>query len=481
MSASREKRTRQDLQSSGYVDPRIAEKQKKQAADRRSNTWITVGIIVFVLIAAALIAWNSGVFKRPVTALTADGEAYTVQDMNYHFFTAYSNFVNNYNDNLETFGLDTNTDLREQSCPFGEDTTWFDYFRNQAADNLAKSAALYHKAQKEGFEDKDAVKEALKDAWATIDQYAASNKTSRATTLQILFGSGMTGKIFERNVTMEAIVAAYSNQYLNSLEFTDEDYNAAYEKAPADYQAAAADYIYFTPETTEDGDEDAAAAAHDAIKEKAESAVNRYKAGETLEAIAADLGGTYETSTGLSNNTGAFSDWLFDAARQDGDIAAIDGETYYITALFHGVARNDFHAVSVRHILVEDEKTANDLLAQWEKGAKTEDSFAKLATDNSTDPGSSSNGGLYEGVIPGAMVAEFNDWCFDEARKAGDTGIVKTDYGYHVMYFVAKNALPYWQEQVQISLKNDAYQTWYTEQTKDAKWEQGEGFDSIWH
>ena len=33
------------------------------------------------------------------------------------------------------------------------------------------------------------------------------------------------------------------------------------------------------------------------------------------------------------------------------------------------------------------------------------------------------------------MVEAFEDWCFDEARTVGETGIVETDYGYHLMYF----------------------------------------------
>ena len=33
------------------------------------------------------------------------------------------------------------------------------------------------------------------------------------------------------------------------------------------------------------------------------------------------------------------------------------------------------------------------------------------------------------------MVAAFNDWCFDPERQVGDTGLVKTNYGYHVMYY----------------------------------------------
>jgi len=34
------------------------------------------------------------------------------------------------------------------------------------------------------------------------------------------------------------------------------------------------------------------------------------------------------------------------------------------------------------------------------------------------------------------MVPEFNDWCFDENRKYGDYDLVRTSYGYHVMFFV---------------------------------------------
>ena len=38
----------------------------------------------------------------------------------------------------------------------------------------------------------------------------------------------------------------------------------------------------------------------------------------------------------------------------------------------------------------------------------------------------------------------FEDWCFADGRKAGDTGIVETTYGSHVMYYVGED-LPYWQ------------------------------------
>ena len=83
----------------------------------------------------------------------------------------------------------------------------------------------------------------------------------------------------------------------------------------------------------------------------------------------------------------------------------------------------------------EAEKKANDLLTEWQNGEHTEDSFAFMAAENSQDPGSVENGGLYEDIYPGKMVDEFDAWCFDPARQPGDTGIVETSYGVHVMYF----------------------------------------------
>ena len=90
------------------------------------------------------------------------------------------------------------------------------------------------------------------------------------------------------------------------------------------------------------------------------------------------------------------------------------------------------------------EQKAQSLLDEWKAGEHTEDSFAFLAAENSADTGSASNGGLYEEVYPGQMVDAFDAWCFDAARQPGDTGIVKTEYGYHVMYFSSVCEHPYW-------------------------------------
>lgn len=132
----------------------------------------------------------------------------------------------------------------------------------------------------------------------------------------------------------------------------------------------------------------------------------------------------------------------------------------------YGVTKDSGNYVDVRHILVmpeggtksEDGKTTTYSDAEWEAcrvkaqaiydewlaGDKSEDSFGKLANEKSQDQdGKVTNGGLYENVKKGQMVPAFNDWCFDESRKPGDHGLVKTEYGYHVMYFVETEPIWY--------------------------------------
>ena len=59
------------------------------------------------------------------------------------------------------------------------------------------------------------------------------------------------------------------------------------------------------------------------------------------------------------------------------------------------------------------------------------------------------------------MVATFNDWCFDSARKPGDTGIVETNYGYHVMYFVGTTGQTYRDYQIVNDLISSDMETWF--------------------
>lgn len=81
-----------------------------------------------------------------------------------------------------------------------------------------------------------------------------------------------------------------------------------------------------------------------------------------------------------------------------------------------------------RHILVEKEDEARDIVARLGKGEKFED-LAKL----SKDPGSADKGGELEWAIPGAYVKEFGDALSGLNKGSYTTNPVKTQFGYHII------------------------------------------------
>ncbi len=141
-----------------------------------------------------------------------------------------------------------------------------------------------------------------------------------------------------------------------------------------------------------------------------------------------------------------------------------DSEAYFDenVATFEemGIKKDSGLYASVRHILIVPEggvlneetglmdyteeewaaglAAAEAVLETWKSGEATEESFAELVKTHTKDTGSLETGGLYEDVYFAAnYVEEFKNWAIDETRKPGDTDIVKTYFGYHIMYFVS--------------------------------------------
>ncbi len=107
-------------------------------------------------------------------------------------------------------------------------------------------------------------------------------------------------------------------------------------------------------------------------------------------------------------------------------------------------------------------KKAQDILADYLKGDKTEDAFAALAKEYSAD-GNAEEGGIYEDVPMGKMVPEFENWSLAEGRKAGDVGIVETTYGYHIMYAVSEAEVTSWSDTIRNDLATEKYNTFAEE------------------
>lgn len=238
---------------------------------------------------------------------------------------------------------------------------------------------------------------------------------------------------------------------------------------------------------------------------------------ETFESETASLVKGLKKSIVSSNISSDLADWLFDAGRAVGDKRTFTSDEYqYVIYLIKPAYRSEDQLVSARHILIsfdsvkaelesqtEDEEAtatdaadlddttvktvdasdgtkisnegtaysaevvlkayeqAKDILELYENGEKTEDAFAALAEQYSADTGSvgeeatNGGGGLYENIEKGQMVEPFETWVYDESRQPGDTGIVMTNYGWHVMYFVSRADEPAWKSEIRTALGND--------------------------
>ena len=171
---------------------------------------------------------------------------------------------------------------------------------------------------------------------------------------------------------------------------------------------------------------------------------------DTLESTCATALASLEVSQSyVADSTDEAILWLINAETAVGATKSVDSSdgakytraVYMMTETLHVESEG---TVNVGHILVEANKTtateaeitaakekAEQLLATYLAGEKTKETFEKLGKENTAD-----SGVFYENVAEGKMVAEFNDWIFSEERsEIGETGIVQTDYGFHVMYW----------------------------------------------
>ena len=499
MSASNENTPRQDLGDFTVSHaPKTAREAQQRKEEHRSNLLYGTIAVAFVIVAIICVIYRSNIIPRSATAVTINGEKYTAAEVDFHFVNNFQSFLSQNYYYLSYLGLDASSDLRSQN--YSEDETWFDYFMDQTVQQMEDIQAMNDAAAEAGFTWNDDLQAQLDDTMNNLKTNAASSGMSVNEYLTRLFGSNMTRKVFEEQTKRSLLAQAYLQNYQDSLTYTEQDLSDAYSADPKAYDKVSYEVVRVNgtaSSTDEDGNEievtdEMRADAMAEAKTAADAIASGYRNGGSLS----DLADDYDDATYSEVQTGSWTDgvlmnWLFDNSRQANDFDVLEDAdgSYYYAVLFHDRFREDYNTVDVRHILIQPESSelseddegydedvqakkdeakqkAEDLLAQWQSGEATEDSFAQLANENSSDGGSNTNGGLYEQVYQGQMVTAFNDWCFDESRQPGDTGIVETDYGYHVMYFVGTD-LPYWEVQVEAALKDNAFNTWYDETPAD--------------
>ena len=125
-----------------------------------------------------------------------------------------------------------------------------------------------------------------------------------------------------------------------------------------------------------------------------------------------------------------------------------------------GYGKDQGSLVNARHILIEpvDEspeeieiakQKAQAIMDQWVADGAKEEDFAELAKEHSSCT-SAPKGGLLGHFSKGQMVKPFESWCFTEGREYGDYGLVQTEYGWHIIFFMEEYVI--WEEAVKTNL-----------------------------
>ncbi len=509
MSASREKKLRQAASDT----PKTARELEKEKAEKRSNFLYRAIALVFVVLAVVSLIWKSNIIARSATAVTVDGTSYNAAEVNFYYQNAYRAFLSENSYFISYLGLDTNSSLKGQTVNataasmlgVEEGSSWHEYILDVALDQLTTVQRGLAKAEAEGYVYPAGVEAQYEDSMAALHASAESSGLSVKEYLQRNLGSTMTEKVYGEQMRNMVKYQYYFNAYSDSLNYTDGELESAYQADPRSYDKISWEYVTISSvaeSTTDEAGNTVAASdeenakAKEAAKETADKILAAYRSGTSLEEAAkAYEGASYYHPQATNYYDSVTGNWLFDDARKSGDAEVLELQRNYYVSVFHERYRDESDTVDVRHILVmpeagtltsgeegyEAEQTelkaaarakAEDILAQWKAGEASEDSFIILAMRESAD-GSKYTGGLIADVGPdSSLVDEFKDWCLDPARKDGDTAVVDSTYGSHVMYFSGRD-LPAWASAVRANLRNETFNTWLDELTANATVEQG--------
>ena len=507
---SASKKNKQDLELE-----RQRQREEEQRAERRSMRLYAAVAVLCAVLGVAVLVMNTGILQRTVTAVSVNGTNYSAADLEYYYNVEYQNLAYNaqtYALYGLSYGFDYTKDPSEQVYDQATGQTWEEYLWTVAKEDAAYVTALVEAANAAGYtlgaeaqESRDTVLKNIETTWI-------GNYNSRDAYLRAVYGSYITYSRFVELLDREVLAKDYADSVISAVEYGQEDYDAYYaENADVLDTFTLTQFVFRAPAPTTDEEgneltEEQMTAAWEELKAEkkalAEELKTRLEAGEDAKALAAEYDEELY-STSISGQRGGsvvassrYGEWAVADERREGDVSlteydATSAFNYYVVR-FEGRGQDNTKTADVRHILVAadvDEGAAQPTDAQFEAAKVkaeeilagwdgTEEGFAALAAQYSADTMSAADGGLIADVSTGSgYIAEFTDWCLDDARKSGDTGIVKNTgssvMGWHIMYYVA-DGLPTWKQSADDAMREADYAAWQEEVT--AGYEAVEGF-----
>lgn len=457
---------------------------------------------------------KEGKYMNPASVVaTVDGQKISIGMYDYY----YASIVSYYEQyaSYGYYSLDTTKDYSKQytTDDDGNKISWQKFFETEALKEVEQITTYYSKALEEGVTLTSAQKKTIDKQISTLKDSASQNDVSLDQYIKANFGTYCSEDTIRLMLEQYYLSANYKGKFKCETKVTDNDVDKYYNDHKNDYKKIEFYYIASPYDATDDNSKNESIKTAEKIMAKMKDkksvialvpeVYSSYIDSQVKSSMEQDSTLTekkareeavksYESNvvTTVSESDSPFDDemntWLFSDDTKVGSkkyyIDESAGYIYIVLKTSKASVEED-ETYTVRHILVAPEsgsnsssstsekteytdeqwaaakKKADSILAKFNKTDKSEYEFAKLAEQYSTDSASTSSGsndsfgGLYESVTLGQMVPDFEKWSIDDSRKYGDTGIVKSDYGYHIMFFI--NDCPEYQSKIIAQIKSD--------------------------
>ncbi|MBP3378770.1 MAG: peptidylprolyl isomerase [Clostridia bacterium] len=403
-----------------------------------------------------------------------------------------STSVQHYSNYLSLLGVNATISLKNQICPLMSDTngTWFDYFVKTTESQVTELLIFAQGAKDAGIELTAEDQESIDAIIANIENEAQTNGYDDVDAYLLdTTNNAISLSDVRACYEINELANKYYAQVIDSMEATREELDAYYaENADSidhvdiyKYNVLASD---FEGETEEQKIALAKACAEKlaainevddfvaAIRAEIEKA-NAQRDDETSEQFAERIeelfAAVYGEYTAVSALTPDIKEWVKSANVGETYIESGDGTTFTVYMLEATPYRKEEKSRNIRHILFSNDNYATDekakeVLDEFIAAGATEDEFERLAKEYSDDS-TASVGGLIENVLKGQMVAEFENWMFDEARQVGDYGIIESDYGWHLMFYPGEGEFTYWEIVTNRIIVQDKLSAYYADKS----------------
>lgn len=418
----------------------------------------------------------------------------------YNFY--YQNIVKQYVQYASNgyYDIDLSKDFSTQytTDDDGNEISWQDRFKENTTELIKKNTIYYQKGIESGITLTDAQKEMIETQLDNIKNAASSANLGVNEYIAQTYGDNCGLETLRKYLEQNYISSVYYYQQQIKLRPSEDELNAYFKENENDYKSCSYAILEAEYDTSSDATKKAAVdnakaaiakiTDEDSMKalipEFCSDLISKYiSAGyftnesDAVDAFAGAMDSTSVKSDVESNFGEDIADWMFNTDTAVGSLNYYADENagviYIIMKTSQPALDSDSASkvYSVRHILVipesgdddsssssssstatkkytEEEwaaalEKANSILDEYNKGDKTELSFAELAEKYTDDTSSTSvnmnnmyGGGIMDTQL-GQMVSDFENWAIDSSRKYGDVEIVKSSYGYHIMFFIS--------------------------------------------